>query len=425
MTNLSTIIKPGIIAILLSFIFFNNANAVWENKVFKNNIETVYCHGADGKLDPPIIQLNSGEKLMLEFDDLNIEQTIYFYKVVHCSWNWETSDLNENDYIEGFGTNEVYNYTYSFNTRKDYTHFWLILPNNDLKFKLSGNYIIQIFEDNNPDKLVLTRRIMVFENEVPIKMTVKASAVVAERDTKQEVDFTASTGRLNLFNVYEEIHAVILQNMRWDNAITNLQPKFLKGNELIYDFEKTNSFDGGNEYRNFDLKDLTYQSDRIAAILTDSTLVNIFLHLDEKKTFKRYTTWKDLNGNFLIKKDYSIDSDAEADYVWVYFTLPFDFPLQNADLYIAGQFSDYQYNDRYKLNFDFEKRAFKGKILIKQGYYNYAYMLVDENQNVGHMGYIEGSHFQTNNLYHVLIYYSDNDKYYDRLVGVAYKESHL
>ena len=180
---------------------------------------------------------------MLEFDDLNIEQTVYFYKVVHCDWNWETSDLNETEYIEGFGTNEVYNYTYSFNTRQDYTHFWLILPNNDLKFKLSGNYIIQIFEDNDPNKLVLTRRIMVFENEVPIKITVKATAVVAERDTKQEIDFTVSTGRLNLFNVYEEIHAVILQNMRWDNAITNLQPKFLKGTELIYDFEKTNSFD--------------------------------------------------------------------------------------------------------------------------------------------------------------------------------------
>ena len=129
--------------------------------------------------------------------------------------------------------------------------------------------------------------------------------------------------------------------------------------------------------------------------------------------------------HLLIKKDFSIDSDAEADYVWVYFTLPFDFPLQNADLYIAGQFTDYQYNDRYKLNFDFEKGAFKGRVLLKQGYYNYTYMLVDQNKNVGHMAYIEGSHFQANNLYHVLIYYSDNNKYYDRLVGVAYKESHL
>ena len=113
MNILSNIIKIIFSIILLGFVFNNSAHAEWKNEVFKKNIETVYCHGADGKLDPPIIRLNTGEKLMLEFDDLNIEQTVYFYKVVHCDWNWETSDLNETEYIEGFGTNEVYNYTYS------------------------------------------------------------------------------------------------------------------------------------------------------------------------------------------------------------------------------------------------------------------------------------------------------------------------
>ena len=413
------------IVILLSIVFSKETSAAWENKVYKKNIKTVYCHRADDKLEPPIIELNSGEELMLEFDDLNDEQSVYIYKVVHCSWEWETSDLNEFEYIAGFGTNEVYNSIYSVNTRQDYTHFWLTLPNYDIQFKLSGNYIIQVFEFNNPDSLVLTQRVMIFENEVPINIKVKATAVVADRDTKQEIDFTVSTGRLKLFNVFEEIHAVVLQNMRWDNAITNLQPKFLKGNQLIYDFEKANSFDGGNEYRHFDLKDLNYQSAEIASILMDSALVRVFLHPDEKKRFKRYTSWEDLNGTFLIKNDFAIDSDVEADYVWVYFTLPFDFPLQNADLYIAGQFTNYLYNNESKLVYDFEKRAFKGKILVKQGYFNYVYMLVDKDQNTGHMGYIEGSHFQTNNFYHVLIYYEDSSKFYDRLVGVAYSESHL
>lgn len=418
-------LKPLLITSLLSFVFFINANAIWENKVYKKNIKTAYCHRADDKLEPPIIELNSGELLTLEFDDLNDEQSIYFYRVVHCNWEWETSDLLQNDYVDGFGTNEIYNSTYSINTLQDYTHYWLTLPNYDLKFKLSGNYIIQVFENNNPDDLVLTQRVMVFENEVPISIEVKATAVVADRDTKQEIDFTVSTGRLKLFNVFEEIHAVVLQNFRWDNAITNLQPKFLKGNQLIYDFEKANSFDGGNEYRHFDLKDLQYQSGEIAAINTDSALVHVFLHPDEKRTFKRYTTWEDLNGFFLIKKDYASDSDVEADYVWVYFTLPFDFPLQNADIYIGGKFTNYQYNEETKMVYDFGNRAFKGKFLVKQGYYNYAYMLVDKNQNAGHMGYIEGSHFQTNNNYQVLIYYKDNNRFYDRLVGVAYSESHL
>jgi hypothetical protein len=415
------------LALVLFFIFINlnDVKAVWENRVFKENIKTVYCHRADDKLEPPIIELNTAEELMLEFDDLNNEQSVYFYKVVHCNWKWETSDLTEHDYIDGFGTNEVYNAEFSINTRQEYTHFWLVLPNYDLQFKLSGNYIIMVFENNNPDELVLTQRVMVFENEVSMSIKVKATGVVSDREIKQEIDFTVNTGRLKLFNVFEEIHAVVLQNMRWDNAITNLQPKFLNGSQLIYDFEKENSFDGGNEYRHFDIKDLAYQSGEIAMILKDSMLVRVFLHPDEKKTFKRYTTWEDLNGHFLIKNDFALDSDLESDYVWVYFTLPFDFPLQNADIYLGGQFTGYNYNKDNLMTFDFEKRAFKGKMLLKQGYYNYVYMLVDKNRNVGHMGYIEGNHFETNNYYHIFIYYQDNNKYYDRLVGVGYRVSHL
>lgn len=402
----------------------NNASAVWENRVYKENIETVYCHNSNSKMDPPVIMLNSGEQLVLEFDDLNSEETVYFYKVIHCTWDWETSDIRETDYMKGFPVNEIYDYTYSFNTRVDYIHYALPLPNQDFEFVYSGNYIIKVFEDNDPSKVVLTRRIMVYEQEAPIDIRVKASSVVSERDVAQEVDFTVGTGRLNLFNVYDEIHTVVMQNMRWDNAKMNLQPKFMRGSELIYDHEQINSFNGGNEYRYFDLKNLEYQSDRIARIFYDSAIVRVFLHPDEKRTFKRYVTWEDLDGNFLIKKDYSTDSDAEADYVWVYFTLPFDFPLQNAALYVAGRFTDYTYSERYEMKYDFAKRAFKGKIFLKQGYYNYAYMLVNEGSETGQIDYIEGNHFQTQNTYQVMVYYRDSNFYYDRLVGVAWAESH-
>ena len=416
-------------SLIVLFIFNNlivfNINGQWTNKVYKENIKTVYCHRALDKLEPPIIELNTEEKLTLEFDDLNDLQSIYFYKVIHCTWDWKTSDLNRNDYVDGFGSNEIYNSNYSFNTLQDYTHFSVTLPNNYLDFKLSGNYLIQVFTDNNPDSLVLTQRIMVYENETPVSVKVKATAVVADRETKQEVDFTVNTGRLKLFNVFDEIHVVLLQNMRWDNAITNLQPKFLNGNQLIYDFEKENSFDGGNEYRQFDIKDLHYQSLEIAAIKTDSALERVYLHPVEKRTFKRYTTWEDLNGGFLIKKDNSIDSDLEADYILVHFILPFDFPLQNADIHIAGKFTDYQYNEETKMTYDFGKRAFLNRMFIKQGFYNYCYMLVDKGQTTGHMAYIEGSHFQTENSYNILVYYNDSSRFYDRLVGIGYGESNL
>jgi hypothetical protein len=216
-----------------------------------------------------------------------------------------------------------------------------------------------------------------------------------------------------------------MQNTRWDNAIVDLQPKFIKGNELVYDFEEKSTFEGGNEYRNFDIKDINYQSVRIAKIITDSARVNIILHPDEKRTFKRYSTWEDLNGDFLIKNDRAFDSEIESDYLWVYFSLYFDFPLNDAKLYIGGQFTNYQYTDRYELHYDFNDQAYKTRIYLKQGYYDYAYFYVQNGSKSGQMEYMEGSHYQTNNDYTVIAYYRDSENNYDRVVGLQNSTSHL
>lgn len=397
----------------------------WENMVFKRGIETVQCYKAGFPLNPPLIQLDTEDRVHFSFDDLNDEQSAYYYSLVHCDANWKTSDLILNDYMKGFGENELYDYDYSRITLQDYTHFSLELPNRDLEILVSGNYIITVFEGMDHSKLILSQRFIVYETEVIVNINVKSSSVVADRDYRQEVDFTVRVGRLSVFNPYDEIKVVVMQNMRWDNAIYGLQPKFIKGSELVYDFEERSSFDGGNEYRNFDIKDLRFQSDRIASINEDSSRVGIILHPDEKRTFKRYSTWEDLNGNYLIKKDMAIDSDTEADYVWVYFNLPFDFPVNDAGLYIGGLFSNYQFGGDYKLEYDFDTHSYKTRIFLKQGYYNYAYFYVPDGEKAGQIAYIEGTHFQTENDYLVIVYYRDSYKMFDRVVGIQYAVSRL
>jgi hypothetical protein len=418
--------KNTVFIILFLFVFPAFVSAQWENKVFKEGIETVQCYKLGFPLNPPFMQLATpSDRIVFSFDDLNTEQSIYYYTLVHCSANWETSDLPTNSYLDGFVENELYNYAFSINTLQEYTHFELELPNRDVGILLSGNYILKVFEGLDQEQLVITQRIVVYETEATIKIKVKSSSVVADRDYKQEVDFNVNTAGLKVYNPYEEIKVLVMQNMRWDNAIEGLQPKFIKGNELVYDFEEKSSFDGGNEYRNIDIKDIGFQSERIARIITDSARVNIILHPDEKRTFKRYSTWEDINGNYLIKNDRAFKSEVEADYFYVYFTLPFDFPLNDAKLYLAGLFSNYTYSKKYEMHYDFEEQAYKGRLFLKQGYYNFAYFYVQNGEKAGQMPYIEGSHYQTNNDYTVIVYYRDTDRSYDRVVGLQYAVSHL
>jgi hypothetical protein len=319
--------------------------------------------------------------------------------------------------MQGFNETEIYQLAYSFNTLQDYTHFSLELPNEDVEFLVSGNYILKVFEGLDQEKLVISQRFMIYENIANVKVHVKASSVVADRDYKQEVDFNVNVAQLKVYNAFDEVKVVVMQNHRWDNAIYGLQPKFIKGNELVYDFEEKSSFEGGNEYRNFDIKDVGFQSDRIAKIVQDSSLVHIILHRDEKRTFKRYSTIEDLNGDYLIKNDRAYNSALEADYFWVYFSLDFDFPLQNEKLYVGGQFSNYTYNDKYELHYDFDEHAYETRILLKQGYYNFAYIMVPNGESAGQTAYIEGSHYQTRNDYSIIVYYKDSDRLFDRIIA--------
>lgn len=412
-----------ILFFLMSFPF--SVFAEWDNEIFKEGIETVQCHKAGFPLNPPFIQLGSVDKILFTFDDLNLEQSNYYYSIVHCDADWETSDIPLNIYMQGFNENEIYDADFSINTLQEYTHFSLELPNQYTEFLVSGNYIIKVFEDLDHTKMAISQRFIIYETTAKININVKVSSVVAKREIMQEVDFEVNIATLTVYNPFEEIKVVVMQNSRWDNAIYGLKPKFIKGNELNYDFEERSSFDGGNEYRNFDIKDFNHQSDQIAAILHDSDRVNIVLHPDEKRTFTRYSTWEDLNGNYLIKNDRAFNSETESDYAWVYFKIPFDFPLNDAKLFIGGLFSNYKFTDRYELKYDFDEQAYQTRIYVKQGYYNYAYFYLQNGEKAGQMDYIEGAHYQTKNDYTVIAYYKDSERMFYRVVAIQYALSHL
>ena len=121
-----------------------NKKYTYIDKIFKKNIKTVLCFQKNQNLSIPIINLKSDEKISLIFDDHNDNMSNYFYKIIHCNANWLKSDLMESDYIDGFFKNEIYDYELSFNTIKKYINYNLELPNENVDFLKSGNYIIAV-----------------------------------------------------------------------------------------------------------------------------------------------------------------------------------------------------------------------------------------------------------------------------------------
>lgn len=390
----------------------------YENQIFNNKIKSVVCNINKLDLSLPILNLGSNDVLTIHFDDLDGDRKDYYYNIIHCNSNWEKSDLIESEYLDGFYTNSISDYEFSFNTVQKYTHYMFEFPNQNVKPKVSGNYIFQIFEENK--NIVLTKRFMVLDNKVVIDSKIRRATLADFRATRHEIDFSINYNNVNIADPYSEITVHIKQNNSEENIITDLHPLFVKNQKLIYDYESENTFLGNNEFRHFDFSSLRYQSNRISEIKFDS-INNVYLFDDHKRTFNQYSIEPDINGNFLIRTQEGWNPNNEADYAYVHFTLEIE-EISNQEIYLLGSFSDWKLDKEFKLLYNKETQKYETRLLLKQGYYNYQYAL-SNNDAKENINFIEGNHYQTRNDYYIYVYYRPVGARYDQLVGYSKNSS--
>jgi hypothetical protein len=387
---------------------------IYKTETFNTQIKTLLCHKQEEELSLPIINLNSDQKLLVSFDDLDADIKDYYFTIIHCNADWTESDLMQNEYISGFTNEPITDYEFSFNTLQKYTHYSFNFPTKEMKAILSGNYVFKIFEEG--EEAIAYKRFMILETKLTIEAQVRRATLAEDRTTKHEIDFTIKHPNLVVADPFSDIKVTIKQNNKEDNAITDLTPLFVKNDELIYDYEDDNTFWGNNEFRHFDIKSLRYQSERIKNIDFDSTYNHVYLFKDFKRPFDRYSIEPDINGKFLIKSQEGWKTAIEADYAFVHFTLPVD-DISYGDLYLLGAFSDWELKKEFKLEYNTNKKQYETAVYLKQGYYNYHYALNDTSTNRVDVSFIEGTHYQTRNDYYIYVYYRAVGDRYDRFVG--------
>ncbi len=392
---------------------------------YQNNIKTVLFNRIGWEFSTPIIELNTDEKLEIRFDDLDGDFKNYSYTIIHCNALWQPSDLAEYEYIQGFYEDQIRNYAFSRNTRTSYTHYHFVFPNENMQPILTGNYLLKVFVDNDPQKVVITRRFMVFQQNITIDASVKQATNLDIRTTHQEIDFTVNTSLYPISNPYRDIKVVVTQNARWDNAIIDLKPRLVQGNLLIYDYEDGNVFRGGNEFRNFDTKSLRYRSMNVETINSLPNGWDIVLKPDRNRRFLRYTTQSDINGQFLIKNDDYPDDFLEGDYAWVHFTLPHEKPFTDGNVYILGKLTNWNQNPSNKMEYNYRDAQYEKKLLLKQGFYDYQYALLADDSDEANEAIFEGSHSVTENTYTVYIYYRKPGEIFDSLIGIQHINSNI
>lgn len=395
---------------------FENTDIQLINKTYSDDIQSVSLKNTgDYTLNP--VGILGDCTFVLDFDDLSLEPRYLKYTFIHCTHDWRPSELNQIEYINGFTEDEITDYEHSFNTIEPYMHYQAVFPNSNISFSKSGNYILFVYDDT-PDNPILTQRFMVLEPTMAnISAEVHAATDVNERFTSQEVDFVVYPGSYQIRNPQLTLHATIQQNGRWDNAKVGLT--YLSGNPMELSFnhrDGRNMFKGGSEFRTFDLTTLRSNADHIVGISYVNRHNHAYVLQDDARPFAPYESRGNMNGaRYFHNRD--LNNRNSEDYVFTHFTLKSNFDFTDGNVYVFGELTDWQIKDEAKLRYNKEFQFWETDILLKQGAYNYQYVLVPYGSNLIDATYIEGSHYQTNNIYTIYVYFREEGTSYDKLIG--------
>ena len=377
-----------------------------------SDVKTISLGVVDNASGLAIINLN--DRLVLEFDVLNNLEEDFYYVIEHFDSDWNPSQLMKTEYLAGMDNLRIVDYVNSFNTYQIYSHYRLQIPNQQTRLRVSGNYIIKIFDDY--DDLVFSRKFMVVEPMANVAVQIRRSRDVALINETQSVDFKVTPTTSNFNNPLETIKTTVLQNNNLKTAIHGLKPQYIMGNELVYRYTNASLFWGGNEYLFFENKDIRATNLGIQYIDLQE-LYHSYLYTNIERSRKKYTFNPDINGGFKVTVLDRDNPRIEADYTYVHFSLS-AVEFLNAAVYVYGGFNNFSTTKENEMVFNPNKGLYEATLLMKQGFYNYKYVVIDK-ENTLQEGAISGNFDETENNYKVLVYYRDLGARYDKLIGLG------
>jgi Domain of unknown function (DUF5103) len=420
--------KKIAVIISVNLLLFFNLSAQQPDKIYMPDIHTVKLFIAGNQGAYPIIHLNVTQILELHFDDLGASVKNYNYTYVLCDANWVPADLSPFDYLQGFTQGRLSQYRNSSVAKTKYVHYTALLPEQSCMPKLSGNYLLKVYLNGDTSKLAFTRRILVLNDIIAIGAKITQPFNTQLFKTHQKVQFTVDKTRLNIVNPQQQLKVVVLQNFRWDNAITNLQPTFMRGN--IYEYSSDNNcvFPAGRDYRWVDLQSFRFLSERVDSANLNTNPFNVWLKPDPQRSQMRYMSYVDLNGFYEVRADVS-NPWTQGDYANVHFTfVPQNMnEFNNKDVYMIGELANgFCDNALCRMDYNADKKVFEKTLLLKQGYYYYTYITKAENEKkpVAETADTEGNFSETENTYTILVYYRSLSDRADELVSALTIDSY-
>lgn len=398
---------------VLALLNIGSAGYAQRSVVHDSRISTLQVVAANNWQSMPVVALGKGA-VNISFDDLTHEYRRYAYKIVHCDATWNPStELFASDYISGFnGELTIDDYDESLNTNCLYMHYRLRIPNENCRITMSGNYKLMVYDEDDGGRHVLTACFMVVEPQVKVAASYTSNTDVDINKSHQQVVASVDFGDIRVTDPTRQLNVVFLQNGRWDSAVRDPKPDYVSGDGLKWVHNRQLVFSAGNVYRKFEMLDMNHTTMGLEKMTWDGKNFHAFVFPDLPRL--SYVHDEAPQGAFYIRNSDNEDNDFLSDYAWVHFRLAA--PRQNGDVYVNGDWTHDSFQPSYKMSYEPEKGEYEGAVFLKQGYYSYQYLVLQDDGTAVPVT-SEGSYFQTANKYQVLVYYRGQADRADRLVG--------
>lgn len=401
--------------------------------IFHPDFRTLTIALEGNRLAPPIITLGSSDRITIGFDRIGEERDYLRYSIFHCDAGWNPSGMVDSEVFSGFNYADVEDYAFSRGTTTHYVHYTITLPNNGFQFSISGNYLLKVYPENDPDDTLLQVRFMVSEGMANITGNVTSRTDIDYNDKHQQLELEVDLNRYPVRDIFNDLRVTVAQNGRLDNQSVLTHPSRVNGTKAIYEHQRGLIFPAGNEYRRMETVQLTYPGMGVESIDFHHPYYHHLLGVDTPRHSSNYNFDSTQHGRFFIREYNSDESDTEADYSVVHFTLDL-LPVPGKEIYLDGDFTNRRFDESSRMPYDPESGLYRKAMLLKQGAYNYQYLSLPSdaattkrngsnayfNNNVNlpaSTDDVEGNFYQTVNEYLVAVYYSAPGERYDRLLG--------
>lgn len=396
------------------------------NLNYKPEIQTVLLYADDNQLNDPIIPLEDMMgRLTLSFDIIDGQGEVLNYTFIHCSHDWQPTDMQRIQYASGFESDRLDDYAFSRNTLIEYVNYHLTFPREDMVPLISGNYLLIVYGDDLKD-LYLTRRFMVVDEKAHVGATVpRYPDDLNYTDTHQQLNVKVNMNNYLTGNTQQYSFLTIRQNGRWDNAAEGLKPTYVYPDYISFEHHPQTVFEAANQYRCFNTSNFYFQSENLAHIRQTDECFEIDIATCESRARLAYTSYEDIHGEkFVYVENEDLDNSTEADYCRVNFFYKSEAPLTHEDIYIMGALNDWCFNESNKMTYDYRLRGYTCSMVLKQGYYNFMFVTLDHQTHEIMTDMTAGNHWETNNVYKLYFYFYNALKGYDELVGYSTVNSH-